>query len=71
MIGVTGGRGAHNCEHCGMYHAPPCPRIKAIEHHGNGSIKRVGYFEGVWLLPGPKPIPDAVQARPGYPFGSP
>jgi hypothetical protein len=33
------------CGHCGFYHAPPCPRIKAIEYHPDGSVKRIEYHE--------------------------
>lgn len=31
------------CGHCGMFHAGPCPRIKAIEYFPNGMLKRVEY----------------------------
>lgn len=33
------------CEHCGNYHTGTCPRIKAIEYHKNGKIKRVEYHD--------------------------
>lgn len=31
------------CDHCGQWHQGQCPRIKAIEYHENGRIKRVEY----------------------------
>lgn len=33
------------CPHCGgmAIHMGPCPNIKAIEYHPDGSIKRVEY----------------------------
>lgn len=39
---------AGSCPHCsGPYnqivHTGPCPRIKSIEYHPNGTIKRVEY----------------------------
>lgn len=34
-----------SCEHCGVIHAGPCPRIKAIEYHETGTIKRIEYWE--------------------------
>ncbi len=35
----------HQCPHCGMWHGQVCPRVKAIEYHENGTIKRVEYRE--------------------------
>lgn len=34
-----------SCRHCGAYHPGRCPRIKAIEYHKDGSVKRVEYKE--------------------------
>lgn len=34
-----------NCRHCGYTHIGQCPRIKAIEYHECGAIKRVEYKE--------------------------
>jgi hypothetical protein len=33
------------CGHCGQHHVTGgmCPRIKAIEYHENGMVKRVEY----------------------------
>lgn len=33
------------CEHCGLYHAGRCSKIKAIEYYPNGTIKRVEYHD--------------------------
>jgi len=37
------------CQYCGMTHKGTCPRIRAIEYHDNGTIKRIEFrspFEG-------------------------
>ncbi len=31
------------CGHCGMYHNGTCPKIKAIEYHPDGTVKRIEY----------------------------
>lgn len=31
------------CEHCGMFHNTTCPRIRAVEYHECGTIKRVEF----------------------------
>jgi hypothetical protein len=31
------------CQHCGSCHPGACPRIKAMEYHLNGTVKRVEY----------------------------
>lgn len=31
--------------HCGNIHTGQCPRVKAIEYHKNGRVKRVEYFD--------------------------
>jgi len=31
------------CGHCGSWHGPACPRVKAIEYYPDGTIKRVEY----------------------------
>lgn len=33
------------CKHCGNIHTGQCPRVKAIEYHKNGKVKRVEYFD--------------------------
>ena len=34
------------CDYCGMIHLfTTCPRIRAIEYHENGAIKRVEFHE--------------------------
>lgn len=35
-----------SCSYCGMYHPGiACPRVKAIEYHANGTVKRVEFHE--------------------------
>lgn len=41
----TSGTVSGHCEHCGNWHQGKCPRIKAIEYHENGNVKRVEYHE--------------------------
>lgn len=31
------------CPYCGVCHTGPCPMVKAIELHPNGTIKRIEY----------------------------
>ena len=31
------------CPHCGRYHVGVCLRVRLIEYHENGTIKRVEY----------------------------
>jgi hypothetical protein len=33
------------CGWCGLIHGGTCPRVKAIEYHPNGQIKRVEFHE--------------------------
>lgn len=38
------------CQHCSgpfqiVLHSGPCPRIKAIEYHPNGAVKRIEFKE--------------------------
>ena len=40
------------CQHCGMGHTGACPRVKTIEYHQNGTVKRVEYFEPQPLVVG-------------------
>lgn len=35
----------NQCGHCGYSHCGPCPRIKAIEYHPDGTIKRIEYVD--------------------------
>jgi hypothetical protein len=34
-----------HCVHCGCWHAGACPRVKAVEYHPDGTVKRVEYHE--------------------------
>lgn len=31
------------CPHCGLVHTTTCSRIKAIEYHSDGTVKRVEF----------------------------
>lgn len=31
------------CHHCGLTHKTTCPRIKAIEYHQDGTVKRIEF----------------------------
>jgi hypothetical protein len=33
------------CPHCGWWHAGVCARVKAIEYHPDGTVKRVEYHD--------------------------
>lgn len=40
---------AGSCPHCSgpnsvVFHGGPCPRVKAIEYHPTGTVKRVEFF---------------------------
>lgn len=41
------------CGHCGLWHNGTCQKIKAIEYHENGTVKRIEYHpDQPWLIPG-------------------
>lgn len=50
------------CGHCGTMHTGTCHRIKAIEYHENGTIKRVEYHA-------PLPFGVPTGAAPQGPSG--
>lgn len=35
--------GEMKCPYCGLLHDVTCPRIKAMEYHENGTLKRVEF----------------------------
>jgi len=35
------------CPHCGIGHVGTCPRIKAIEYHENGTVRRIEFKDDV------------------------
>lgn len=37
--------GTPTCSYCGLLHTGTCPRVKAIEYHDNGLIKRIEFHE--------------------------
>lgn len=41
------------CEHCGLIHDTTCPRIRAIEYHNDGTVKRIEFHA-------PQPITDSA-----------
>jgi hypothetical protein len=44
------------CPHCGLCHRGPCPRVRSIEYHRNGTVKKVEYHDP---LPQPRlPLGD-------------
>jgi len=55
MISASG-TNLNQCQHCGNYHTGQCPRVKAIEYHDNGAVKRIEFFEptqvysGLWQV---------------------
>jgi len=52
------------CIHCGMIHGAICSRIKAIEYHQDGSVKRVEYHEPRPLVSFPNIGPAISVAGP-------
>jgi len=38
---TTASRDYTQCPYCGIYHVGMCPRIKEIEYHPLGQIKRI------------------------------
>jgi hypothetical protein len=51
------------CGHCGGYHNGACPRIKSVEYHPNGTVRRIEYHDtrGSAALPTPSPgVPAAT-----------
>ena len=43
----TGYNDPTRCPHCGMFHATTCPRVKAVEYHPDGSVRRVEFHAPV------------------------
>jgi hypothetical protein len=35
------------CPYCGFWHTGMCSRIKAIEYHENGMIRRIEFHDGL------------------------
>lgn len=49
---------AIKCPHCGLFHDATCPRIKAIDYHESGAVKRVEFHN---YAPFPNLIPDPLM----------
>lgn len=55
------------CPHCGGIHQDrTCPRIKAVEYHPDGSIKRIEFHEPMigFQLPGWANAPVPTGGKP-------
>lgn len=39
------------CSYCGGYHTGLCPRIKSIEYHSWGGVKRIEFHDGTPAWP--------------------
>jgi len=55
-----------NCQHCGAIHETTCPRIRSIEYHETGAIKRIE-FHGPQSLP---PLNQWGYAQPHSPISN-
>ena len=46
-MGDVTGTASNNlgCPYCGMGHGGTCPRVKAIDYHENGTVKRVEFHD--------------------------
>lgn len=45
----------NTCPHCGLIHQTTCQRIKAMEYHSDGSVKRIEFHE-------PRPIDPKLSS---------
>lgn len=45
------------CPHCGLMHETTCPRIRSVEYHENGTIKRIEFHA-------PQPVSAAPMQAP-------
>ena len=41
------------CAYCGVWHSGTCPKVKSIEYHPDGTVRRVEFHD-----PNPTPQPD-------------
>ncbi len=70
MQTITTGSVGCLCPHCGMGHSGTCPRIKAIEYHQDGTIKRVEFHAAAPMesIPSTSPLwPPQTTTNP-YPL---
>ena len=61
---------SYMCEHCGYGHVGTCPKIKAIEYHQNGTVKRIEFHEPQPLVSGATMTPANVYGPAGW-WGKP
>ena len=54
------------CQHCGNVHTGQCPRVKSIEYHKNGKVKRVEYFDMQPAVSVPFVQTEPSHLRPPY-----
>jgi len=52
------------CRWCGSYHNTACPKVKAIEYHRDGSVKRVEFHDQPTALPTVE-ITQTITPSPG------
>ncbi len=61
------------CPYCNGIHAGVCPRVKAIEYHENGNVKRVefltpgDYMAPLHSSPFDKPLPPVTVTTTTWP----
>ena len=59
------------CPHCGIIHETTCPRIRALEYHPDGSLKRVEFHGqmplAIGTLLGPPAYEPAIIQTGGTP----
>lgn len=46
------------CVYCGAWHSGTCPKVKSIEYHENGTVKRVEFHNPIVRDPQGWPLPQ-------------
>lgn len=49
------------CSHCGLLHLTTCPRIRSIEYHPDGTVKRIEFHEPRFASVSPTPAPPDAR----------
>lgn len=52
-----------SCPHCGTSHTTTCPRIRAIEYHQDGTVKRVEFHTYAPVVSGHNFVAGETPAR--------